>query len=71
MQEDCYISISEAEIIELLTSSGELSPLLLNGLLNHWEKSSDELNMLGSKKLSKAHSSSRLFCKHDKESSYH
>ena len=45
-----------------LTSSGELSPLLSNGLLNHWEKSSDELNMLGNKKLSSAHSSSRLFC---------
>jgi hypothetical protein len=46
----------------MLTSSAELSPLLSNGLLNHWEKSSDELNMLGSKKLSSAHNSSRLFC---------
>lgn len=45
----------------MLTSSGELSPLLWNGLLNHWEKSSDELKMLGNKKLSSAHNSSRLF----------
>lgn len=44
------------------TSSVELSPLLSNGLLNHWEKSSDELKMFGNKKLSNAHSSSRLFC---------
>jgi len=45
------------------TSSAELSPLLWNGLLNHCEKSSDELNILGSRKLSSAHNSSRLFYK--------
>lgn len=44
-----------------LTWSAELSPLLSNGLLNHWEKSSDELKIFGNKKLSSAHNSSRLF----------
>jgi hypothetical protein len=38
-----------------------LSPLLSKGLLNHCEKSSDELNMVGNKKFRSAHNSSRLF----------
>jgi hypothetical protein len=45
------------------TSSAELSALLSNGLLNHWEKSSDELNILGKRKFKSAQSSSRLFFK--------
>jgi hypothetical protein len=48
---------------ESFTSSAELSPLLSNGLLNHWEKSSDELNILGNRKFKSAQSSSRLFFK--------
>jgi len=42
-------------------SSADGSATFSKGLLNHWAKSSEELKMLGNKKFSSAHSSSKLF----------
>ena len=38
------------------------SPVIANGVLNHCSNVATDLNMVGNRKLSRAHNSGRLFC---------
>ena len=49
-------------IIYTLISKETFSPVMAKGVLNHCSNVATDLKMVGRRKLSRAHSSGRLFC---------